>query len=316
MITFASESDWLDYRASWLPDGPRIGASEVASILGFGFRTPLEVYAAKRGVEIPVDAATAAMFRQGHEDESPLAAWFEREHGCTLEDPGPYTVFESPQYPWLFCTPDRLWAGVPVELKSPRHHLADWDDQPPAQYWIQLQIQMHCLGADSGVIAARLTPERDWLYESDPQYVVDIIPQLEAFRRCCVEENPPHTSGRPQDARVIARLHPEPNGAVVDLPDYEGLADSLESLRQRAEDAERMYQQKRQQIMLAMGESTFARCGSKFFSYKRQTREGKVTVPRGYAKALEIANIPHELGADSEFRVLREIKKLPKGIQE
>jgi putative phage-type endonuclease len=309
-IVFNTREDWLEYRTA-----PRIGASEWANIMDVGFRTPLETWAIKRGVNFPIDPATEAMFRHGHEDEPKIAAWFEQHMGCTLEDPGEFTVFEHVDHMWLFATPDRLWNGDPVELKSPHHHLQEWGDDAPIKYQIQLQAQMACMGRKQGWIVARTCPERVYHYEYDPQFFHDTLPYLMRFRAMIIDGTPPEGSGKPEDARVIARLHAEDPGTVIDLPDFEGLAASLEALKESADAAEERYEKARQRLMLAMGGHTYARCGEQAFSYKTQERKGSITIAPNYKKALEISGIPFNESAGSQFRVLRAVKKIPKEIE-
>jgi hypothetical protein len=48
---YASRADWLADRSATAPDGgPSIGASDVASIFGCGFRGPAETAAIMRGI--------------------------------------------------------------------------------------------------------------------------------------------------------------------------------------------------------------------------------------------------------------------------
>jgi putative phage-type endonuclease len=327
-IIFKSREDWLEYRTA-----PRIGASEWANIMGVGFRTPLETWASKRGVNFPIDPATEAMFRHGHEDEPKIAAWFESHMGCTLEDPGEYTVFEHADHMWLFATPDRTLKDDPVEFKSPQNDAQrkEFGDDAPLKFQIQLQAQMACMGRTQGWIVARTCPERVYHYEYDPQFFEDTLPYLMRFRAMIIDGTPPEPSGKPEDARVIARLHPEDPGTVIDLPgfdiDVELLSEyvfdtiseyghSLEALRLCAKEAERMYEAARQRLMLAMGGHTYARCGEQAFSYKTQERKPTISVPLQYAKALELSNIPFTQSAGSQFRVLRAVKKLPKEIEQ
>lgn len=306
--TFPTETAWLHYRSD--PAAVRIGASEVATILGYGFQSPLELWATKRGVSIPIDSRTAAMFRQGHEDEPRIAEWFENETGIELIDPGPYTVIQHPEIEWAFCTPDRVTPdGEPVELKAPRHaDWSEWQHEAPYKYWIQLQWQMFCMGAKNGYIAARTCPEVYHEYEFDPAFIESIMPHVEHFRRLVISGTPPQPDGTESAGRAIKALHPKDNGETVDLPELADLAAQLETLRALKNNTEEAYETARQAIALAMGDATFAKCGDKRFSNKTQSRKGTITVPLGYAEALRIAGIKHTITDGCTYRVLRETK--------
>lgn len=146
LTTESNTPEWLLARKSIL------GASEVACVLGLSkWSTPLAIYIDK--LSDSIDDSMSEWQEWGHRLEDPIAAWVEDTQGITvLPSPG---LLRSNDYPWLGATPDRVTRnGEPVELKTSDRFMADdWLDGPPANYVIQVMVQMIVLGVRRGYLA-------------------------------------------------------------------------------------------------------------------------------------------------------------------
>lgn len=110
-----------DERTAWLAERRTgIGATDLASVLGVGFRTAAEVYADKCG-DGPRDREPTPLMALGLAMEPHNAALYGLRTGAHLVSPG---LVRVPDEPWAFATLDRVRLdhprecnGRPVELK-------------------------------------------------------------------------------------------------------------------------------------------------------------------------------------------------------
>ena len=113
---YASRADWLADRSATAPDGgPSIGASDVASIFGCGFKSPAETAAIMRGI--------APREPESDDPMNPLNVG-NRLEGTAVEEyalihhPGEgapsiwtdITRWTHPDHPWLSVSPDAILA--------------------------------------------------------------------------------------------------------------------------------------------------------------------------------------------------------------
>lgn len=112
MMTAEERAEWLARRRTGL------GATDVACVLGVGFRTPAEVYAEKVG-DAP-DRDPNPLMALGLATEDHNAALYTKRTGLPLISPG---LISAQSEPWAFATFDRVATdrgallGRPVELK-------------------------------------------------------------------------------------------------------------------------------------------------------------------------------------------------------
>ena len=115
-----NRAEWLVLRRNHL------GGSDIASIMGVGWNSPLEVYYEKRGLMEPTEGdrrMDSASFL-----EPAVAAWFEKETGFKTTEVG---ALIGPGH--MMSTPDRLihktgnGPSAILEIKCPgAHKAADW----------------------------------------------------------------------------------------------------------------------------------------------------------------------------------------------
>lgn len=117
---YASRADWLADRSATAPDGgPSIGASDVASIFGCGFRSPAETAAIMRGIAPHEPESDDPMnpMNVGTRLEATALTEYNLIHGIGTGEPGvPYmegviTRWTHPDHPWLSVSPDAILVG-------------------------------------------------------------------------------------------------------------------------------------------------------------------------------------------------------------
>ncbi len=221
-----NEQDWLDVRKEG------VGSSEVAALFGlcpdsWAHGTPLKLYAHKLGLAPPVDASDAMLL--GKLQEPVVSRMTEiKMPGIRIFAPPPHTVFRLKGAPRVMASIDRLTQdedGVRIlELKTADFFTRDqWeyeDGEPcvPMHYEMQVQAQMHVLGAKRARLAAMVgrnfLPPFDIAYE--PEVGKEIERRVAAFWRCVEEKRPPTATDK--DFEAVAWIHPNGKaGKVISL---------------------------------------------------------------------------------------------------
>ena len=271
-------------REGWLAKRMKvIGASDAGTILGLNpHESPMSLYLRKRG-EIESKEETLAMWL-GHQMEPIIARRYEMETGRRLQDPGDYNILHHPQHEWLTATRDRTAMlgdeHGPVELKAPGDRMAkDWSDsESPLCYQVQLQIQMACMGAKVGEIAAIVGNQNFYCirYERDDAFLQVVIPVLYEFWLGVQNGTPPDVDGSESTRKAIRLLHPDDNGKTLYLPEeFESQLARLTELEIGIDEMSIEAQTIKNKIMFTMGANTYAFLnGERVFSYKTQTTAG------------------------------------------
>jgi len=131
--------EWLDFRKT------KIGASDSASILGIGFKSPYALWQEKLGLS---ETIVNAAMRRGTENEPLAIAAFAMEEGVIVKP----AVYIHPKHEWMAASLDGISSDlkVAVEVKCPGridHEIASNKKVPP-KYVPQLQHQMEVMGLD------------------------------------------------------------------------------------------------------------------------------------------------------------------------
>lgn len=304
----------------------RIGASDVPAILGLvKWRSPYRVWAEMRGL-IPKRDETLYI-RAGHALEPLVAELYAEQAGRELADPGEYTVYMHPDYPWLGVTPDRLVAGdtAPVELKTGGEYAMDeWRDDAPTSYQVQLQTQIACLGAEWGSLAGLIgNREFRWFdYPRHDRLIKSMIPRLAEFWERVQNGDPPPVDGSDSTTQTLRLLHPRDTGEVITLGDAAiAVWERRARVKAQLKQLEELLAEDENLIRAWIGDASEAQIGTAVVTYKYQTRRGVVTLkPAAKANAHEVidrarevlreAGVPVEVvvSPDAEFRVMRERK--------
>jgi putative phage-type endonuclease len=269
-----NREDWLVERRKW------IGASDAGTILGLNpHESPMSLYLRKRG-ELENKEETLAMWL-GHEMEPVIAKRYKMETGRQLHDPGDYAILHHPVHEWLCATRDRTTTledgeHIPVELKAPGDRMAkDWSDtESPLCYQVQLQIQMACMGATRGEIAAIVGNQNFYCirHERDDAFLQVVVPVLYEFWQGVQNGTPPEVDGTESTRKAIRALHPNDNGKTLYLPEeFESQLARLTELEIEIDEMSLEAQAIKNKIMFTMGVNTYAFLnGERVFSYKTQ----------------------------------------------
>ncbi len=308
-------------REDWLAARPlHIGASEVATILGVNpWKSAYTLWHEKKGLIPQSEAGIAA--RVGLALEPLLTEFYQQEQGVQVVDPGQYTVYEHPQFPWLTCTPDRLIVDADskivkaVELKTIGEFVAQKlrDGEPPLGYQVQLQAQMEVLGCLFGDLACLIGNRKFEVFQftRHERLVQEMLIKLRAFWESMETGDPPPPDGTPSTAATLKALHPDDNGEVVQMSD--GVCDlyhSYRSTKAQIKGLEEQLQGYKNAITAEIGPNTWMENDDFRLSYKTQERAGCLKVTEEYQGALEKSGIPYKETKGTKFRVLREERKV------
>lgn len=290
-------------REEWLAERPTIiGASESAGILHEHPQLcEVGIWGDKTGLAEPDDLSKNERAVWGLRLERPIAEAFAEETGKAVAMWPQYTIKRHPEYPWMGATPDAMIDdGTNLEIKTADASLAgQWRDEPPIHYQIQVQHQMAVLEAEASIIVVLIGGNRlRWFdVERNDRFIDAMIARLEAFWQLVQSKTMPPVDGSLATAKVLAKLHPKDNGAVVDLRDDQGQTlwhEQLAASKTVIKAAEAAEQEAKNHIRAAMGDSTYAMLpGDVTYSLKTQTKK-------------------EHLVKESTFRVLRSVKSLPK----
>lgn len=349
VVSCASEDEWLNARAGFLPcpdcagpDCPRCGGTETvrefrigASQVADALNVPREFGGCYQGAfalghellgGIRIEPSDPDALAYGHAYEDCTARMWARTSGYIVETLPPYTMMRNPQYPWLQCTPDRLfgpadgeWIGV-LECKSLQDwSMDDWDadGEPPLRYQLQVLAQMICCGVERGAIAATFRGSnkklglRHCTVDYKPEMVEVILDGTKAFVDGLYQGIVPDPDGHAMAQATLRRLHPKDSGETVVLPEESaGWASEYEALRKAAADAEFAFESFKACVKAALGSATWGKgADGTLWSWKTQGgRPTGIVVPLDAKAALDAAGVQYEVKNSPESRVLR-VKK-------
>lgn len=311
MVTeYPNREEWLASRKG------SIGASDVAAILGLDkYRPPEVLFAEKMGRYDRGEAGLPA--RVGLYMEPFLAEEYERETGRVLFDPGPFTVFEHPDYPFWRCTPDRLVLGdaedIAVEMKTISELVAMQvkDGDVPLKHMIQLQAQLAVLGFERGDLACLVGNRKFEIFpfERHEKLIASITREVVRFHERLLNDDPPPISGAVATTEMLKNLHPNDNGETVQLSaEANNAAQELENYKVILKDAETNKRGAENRLKAEIGDATYGEGDGVKYSLKSQTRKGSIRVEAEAKVRLEANGIKYKETAESTCRVLRAMK--------
>lgn len=311
---YESREEWEASRAS------HIGASEVAVILGVSpYKSAFTLWHEKKGL-VPVGESGIAA-RVGLALEPLLTEFYEQQEGIEVLDPGPYTVFEHPAYPWFRCTPDRILMASDgrivraVELKTIGEYVAKQlrDGEPPLGYQVQLQAQMEILGCGFGDLACLIGNRKFEVFHFSrhDRLIEQMLRAVREFWDLLQGDEPPPTDNSYSTATTLKALHPDDNGEVAPMSD--GVCDlfcAYRSTQAQIKGLEEQLQGYKNAITAEIGPNTWIENEDFRLSYKTQERAASLKVTEEYQGVLEKAGIPYKRTEATKFRVLREERKV------
>lgn len=162
---------YKDYpdRAAWLKGRIHgVGASEAAAALGLSpSKTPLALWKEKTGREAEEDLSGNERVSYGTAAEEHLRALFTlQKRGVYAVDYHAFRIYASDKFPFMTCTLDGeltdiasgekgVWECKTAWITS-RNDLAEWKDQIPNKYYVQVLYQMAVTGRTFAILTAQL----------------------------------------------------------------------------------------------------------------------------------------------------------------
>jgi putative phage-type endonuclease len=301
----------FDTRAEWLAarDTYGIGSSDVPIILGLSrYMSPLALYQSKLGIRED-NPATQEQREWGLILEEPIAQRYGMKTDRSVIDPragGAWTIARSSTHPFMIASVDRFTLNngkVPapgeglgvLEIKNAHQFMAEeWgasnNNEPPAEYQVQLQHQLAVTGVEWGSIAALIGGSMFvWAdIKRDDALIAKLIEVESEFMARLEKRIPPPADGSDSTKAILRKLHPRDNGQVIELPTeaiewHDGLLAAKEAERKAKSEADRFSNLLKQ----AIGDATVGVIhGGPSYTLKTQTRA-------------------EFLSAATEFRVLR-----------
>jgi predicted phage-related endonuclease len=214
-----SREAWLAKRAE------NIGASEIAALFGcHPYRTALQLYAEKTGVARTAPAS--AVLERGHILEPAVAEMARRERpDWRIEKASDY--LSAPEWR-LGCTPD-FWVDCPrrgpgvLQCKTVAKPVYDetWADGPPLWVLLQTLQEQMLAGVAWGAVGVLITSTytvAGALHDFARHEATEarIIAAARAFWSDLEAGRPPQPDFD-RDGETIRALHPQDNGAILDL---------------------------------------------------------------------------------------------------
>jgi len=208
----------------------KLGAHDIASIVGVGRQTPLQVWAKLTGKVEAEDISQKSYVRRGIALEPVVLRLFAEE---TKRKVGPSPgLVQHPALDWIATTPDAVQTftgpgdrqGVVEAKTSGFGHHREWLAGVPLLVLVQVHMQLACCGFDGGsaaclpVDADDDTPDVLWADLPFDAVLVDrILDKLTDFRvKFWMTDIPPAATER--DLGVIRKMFPsESSGKVLPM---------------------------------------------------------------------------------------------------
>lgn len=214
--TFEHDSElWHDARSTLM------GSSDVASILGVGYKSAFTLWHEKAGLIEPTkpDAKMQRKFDYGHYMEPFVAGLFNKAHPELLVlTTG---TWRNTERIWQGCNPDRLLTLAETPAENPQAHsclelktfpsLQDWQDGPPVGYIVQLKWQLDTFGFQRGYLSGYANLSGDYVeheIELDPFEADATRAKVLAFAESITAGIPPEIDGSEGTYQTLRRLNP------------------------------------------------------------------------------------------------------------
>jgi len=264
-----------------------IGSSEVASLVGRGFSSPLRVALEKRGELPDRELADVDWIKWGNRLEEPIARGYATDYGmriCCAQ-----VALRHDDYPRMTATPDFWQYSEPkgwgiLEIKSVGSwNSSKWRSGAPTRYQEQLQHQLAVTGLTWGTIAALVGRQLVvYDYARDEGKILELKLRCAAFWRRYVEgDEEPELL--PRDVELLRELYPQDDGSEIELPEqasswdymYQVADCDVAAARAALKAAETERDRWSMRIQRRMGAAAVARIGDSRYEWVTKTRRNK-----------------------------------------
>lgn len=297
---YETREEWLAARNSGL------GASDVPAALGLSpWKSPFQLWAEKTGLAEEPDLADNEFIEFGLRLEPVVAEAFADRTGRDIKLFPPFYVCQHPEYAFLRCTPDAEerdghdWGILQIKTAN-EFKKADWEDEPPLPYQVQLQSELAVTGKKWGTLAVLIGGNKlRWFDQEINQELIDVmIPRLRDFWEMVEKRKQPPVDSTEVTAQVLYKMHPDDNGELVRLAEgSDPLVEELKHVKAKKKAVERHERLLTNQLKAEMGSNTFA------------------VTPRGQYVSWRTQNVKKYTVPARQQRVLRLLSKTPKELQ-
>lgn len=254
---------WLEQRKTFL------GASEVAAVCGFDpFRSPLDVWAVKKGL---VESESSAAADMGNIFEQPLLQYYADRHRRTLKRPG---TLHRKDFLWMAATPDAVTTcdrNVQVKVVGARM-LWHWDGGEPEYVQIQTQWEMHVADLKVTDVVACLggTDYQEFEVRRDDAVIGHLVEITSRFWRDNIEGGQmPDVDGSDRARAILAAKFPKPTAGMADaVPEFVQMALRYQEIGQAISAVKEEKETLANALRLAIGDSAGLKWADGYVSWK------------------------------------------------
>jgi putative phage-type endonuclease len=297
-LQLADRETWLQQRMLG------IGASEASTILGLNpYKSAYTLWAEKTGLIEAADLSDNEAVEWGIELEPLVAKKYAKATGRELMDPGRFTIQRHSEIGWMIASLDRIIQPIDnrgpgaLEIKTTGgRHAAEWEEDAPVGYQVQLMHQLAVTGFQWGSLAVLIAGQqfRYIDYPRNDDFIRYLIAKEANFWNRVTQQEPPDppaVDGSDSTRDALAKLYPRDKGTTCLLPpEAAGWIERRAAAKAAIKAADTEVQECENCIKAAIGEHSIGLMGNGLgFSYRLQKRAGYTVQPK-------------------EFRVLREIR--------
>jgi len=285
--------------AQWLEDRKKgIGGSDAPRVL----LKPYPLWAEKAGLIEPDDLSDLEWVEWGHRLEDViLEAYAEKSGRSVMRAP----LFESlvhPDYPWMRCTPDAMQdfegrRGIVQVKTTGAWFAADWKDEPPLSYQVQIMHEMEVTQVSWGTLLVLIGGQKlRWFdLERNDKFITALVREEQDFWRRVVENDPPPVDDSKATTAALKKLYATEDGETIALPPAATVwDDELVETKAKLKELEKTRNLLENRLREAIGHAT----------------AGMLADGIMYTHKVQTTNHPAKEAYSSTFRVLR--RKKPK----
>jgi len=223
MIQFATQT-----REQWLAERKGgIGGSDAAAAIGISpWKSRFQLWSEKVGLIEQPDLDSEAI-EWGTRLEPIIAAAYREKTGRAVHVGEPFQITRHPDREWMMATLDATQEvdgrgpGVLQIKTTSAFHLAEWEDEPPLHYQVQVIHEMLVARLTWGTLCVLVGGQKLRWFDLDlHERFASALTEKEAeFWHLVQSETPPEVDGSEATREALLLLYPKDSGEVVTLPD-------------------------------------------------------------------------------------------------
>lgn len=291
---FRTREQWLHARNNG-PEGPRVSASEVATILGRNpYKSPLRYYHELRGDLPPENLDDNIAVQCGLATEQVNRDIYAARTGRAVDpgsEPGHYSIIVNSDTPFVIasldgevCDDSRGGLGVWEGKFISRPRGEEWEHEPPIHMQVQVQTQLAVTGYGWGSVSA-IFAGRDWTYfdlDRNDRFIKLALAQCAEFVDRVKTGHAPEPTAGADDSKLLKMLYPVSDGKALILPDeFAAIHADIAGLTSAAKNATEEAENLKARVLAAMGDAEVAHLpdGTVGWTRKKIKRSGYTVQP-------------------------------------